>query len=146
MLAGLWYCHFYGPTLGFLFGKYLSFLTFLKASKQRHGSGVVSLLIGFNKELKANSWARKYEGGTSREKRVNRGDESRRESRDLEGSRLGLEQCREVKRLPWVLDLLVERGWDGGVDIQHEAFVSSCDELEVLGNSEQRLGHLRRWR
>lgn len=56
------------------------------------------------------------------------------------------EQCREVKRLPWVLDLLVERGWDGGVDIQHEAFVSSCDELEVLGNSEQRLGHLRRWR
>ena len=69
----------------------------LPVGNLREVSGVVSLLIGFNKELKANSWARKYEGGTSREKRVNRGDESRRESRDLEGSRLGLEQCREVK-------------------------------------------------
>lgn len=56
------------------------------------------------------------------------------------------EQCREVKRLAWVLDPLVEQGWDSGVDIQHVAFVSSWDELEVLGNSEQRLGHLRRWR
>jgi hypothetical protein len=31
-------------------------------------SGVVLLLIGCNKELTANSWYRKYKGGTSRQR------------------------------------------------------------------------------
>lgn len=52
----------------------------------------------------------------------------------------------ESDEAAWVLHPLVEQGWNSGVDIQHETFVSSCDELEMLENSEQRVGNLRRWR
>lgn len=56
------------------------------------------LLIGCNKDLRINSWGRKYEGGTSKQR-----DECRRKAdiaeskANKERNRHGLEQSREGK-------------------------------------------------
>lgn len=58
VVPGSWYCHFFGPSPGLIFVHVCP--SSIRKGKPIDGSGVISLLIGCNKELAANSWSRNW--------------------------------------------------------------------------------------